>query len=89
MLIPTYSPVHRGRIIPPPPSTPAAPLPSLHLCFSGFKDDHLCWAKVRGGDAGMELFERILKLPVKTKEQPNDMSGLVEPLLYNISLLPA
>jgi hypothetical protein len=40
---------------------------------SGFKDDHLCFAKA--ANESMAVFDKILELPVKNKTKPNDMNG--------------
>jgi hypothetical protein len=40
---------------------------------SGFKDDHLCFAKAT--NESMPIFDKILELPVKNKTKPSDMNG--------------
>uniref|UniRef100_A0A383VDC9 PPIase cyclophilin-type domain-containing protein n=1 Tax=Tetradesmus obliquus TaxID=3088 RepID=A0A383VDC9_TETOB len=51
---------------------------------SGFKDDHLCFAKA--SNASMAVFDKILELPMKNKTKPSDMNGLLEPIFYNMTL---
>jgi hypothetical protein len=40
---------------------------------SGFKDDHLCFAKAT--NESMPIFDKILELPMKNKTRPSDMNG--------------
>jgi cyclophilin family peptidyl-prolyl cis-trans isomerase len=49
---------------------------------TGFKDEHLCFGLVKN----MTLFEAILELPVKQKQKPSDMNGLVEDIRFNMTL---
>lgn len=51
---------------------------------SGFKDDHLCFAKT--ADASMAVYDKILELPLKEKQKPNDMNSLKEPMYFNVTL---
>jgi cyclophilin family peptidyl-prolyl cis-trans isomerase len=49
----------------------------------GFKDDHLCFGKVSEPD--MVVFDRILQLPLKKKEKPEDMNILQTDITFNVS----
>ncbi len=42
----------------------------------------MCFGLVRN----MTVFEAILELPLKQKEKPSDMNGLVEAVRYNVTL---
>jgi hypothetical protein len=52
---------------------------------SGFGDSHLCWGLVDA--AGMGVFERILKLPVKPKggAGAGEMTLLLQDVRFNVT----
>lgn len=59
---------------------------------AGFRDEHLCFGQVEssddagGGASGMAVLEAVLGLRTKPKAKPDDMTLLVEPLRFNITI---
>lgn len=49
---------------------------------AGFGDSHLCWGKI----TDMAVVDRLAALPLMPKFKPNDMTFILQPVKFNMSL---